>query len=953
MNKNIYIPFLILVFFGCSDKASEQNELKNKDVQKHSNFDSEFSIPFEKYQLENGLTIILHQDNSDPIVALSTTVHVGSNREQPGKTGFAHFFEHMAFNDSENVPQGANRKMIEELGGSRNGSTWPDGTNYYEVVPKDAFEKLLWIDSDRLGFMINTVTEDALEREKQVVKNEKRQRIDNRPYGHTYHVINKNLYPLDHPYNWTTIGDLKDLQQATLDDVRKFYDEYYSPSNATFVIAGDIDIEKTKTMVERWFGEIKSGTLAADPAPRHVTLESSKSLFHLDNFAKVPELRITFPTIEMYHPDSYPLATLASLLTEGKRAPLYKEIVESEKLAPSVWAFHNAMEITGVFSIGVRANENIDLDSVKLSIEKALANFEKDLFDDKDLERIKIQQEVEFYSDNDSVLERAISLGRYNEYAGDPSFIAQDIKNIQSVTKADVIRVYEKYIKNKPAIYTSFVPKDQPLLTLENSLKAGVEEEVVVQNNEREFDSAKIASYSKTPTKHDRTEPPLGEAPKLTSPKINSTILKNGLSVLSIEHREMPIVNFQVRIDGGALVEEQNTFGTATLLASLITEGTAEKTSEELEDELALLGASISARATLDAIYIEGSTLAKNYLPTIDLLKEILLKPRWDAQEFERLKLKQVNSITQTKANASAIAYQVYYRTLFGASNRQGHHLNGTVESVSSLDIEHLKAYYKNYFSPKAATLHIVGDVTVEAINKSVSDLAENWKGEQVLLPQLKEVPKVEIQRLYFVDLDNAKQSAIYAGKLTINSQHRDFFELNTAHNRLGSGMGARLGQTLRIEKGYTYGAYAWIDEENYLSPFIVSTQVRTNVTLESLEIIRNLVSNYDETLSENELELIKNLLIKRDSRRFETTNSLLNLLNNISLYGKSETFIQEQQSKLESISLERARSLYQTYLNEEDMIYVVVGDAKTQLERLSKLGLGEPVLVNSDGVRL
>ena len=311
--------------YSCAEKSSEMTEK-----------DTEFTLDYEKFVLDNGLEVILHQDKSDPIVAVATMVHVGSNREKPGKTGFAHFFEHMSFNDSENVPVGANRKMIPEWGGSRNGGTWSDGTVYYEVVPKDAFEKILWIDSDRLGYMINTVTKEALEREKQVVKNEKRQRVDNSPYGYTDEIIRKNLYPEGHPYSWTVIGALPDLQAATLDDVKEFYNEYYGASNASLVIAGDIDIAETKELVEKWFGEIPSGPELKPIDPMPVTLSETKSLYFEDNFAKLPELRMVYPSVEDYNNDMYALEVLGQLLSGSKKAPLYRKIVEEKKLAPKL-----------------------------------------------------------------------------------------------------------------------------------------------------------------------------------------------------------------------------------------------------------------------------------------------------------------------------------------------------------------------------------------------------------------------------------------------------------------------------------------------------------------------------------------------------------------------------------------------------------------------------------------
>ncbi|RYY92150.1 MAG: insulinase family protein, partial [Chitinophagaceae bacterium] len=291
-----------------------------------------FRIPYETFTLSNGLKVILHEDHSDPIVAVSTLVHAGSNREKPGKTGFAHFFEHMSFNHSENTPRGANRKLIPEWGGNRNGGTWSDGTVYYEVIPKDAFEKILWIDSDRLGFMINTVTQDALSKEIQVVKNEKRQNYDNVAYGNTSEVILANLYPKDHPYNWTTIGSLPDLQAASLADVKEFYNQYYGAANATLVIAGDIDPKKTRERVEYWFGEIRRGPAVQPMKPQAAKLGETKSLWFEDNFARLPEYTMVFPTVESYHKDAYALNILAQLLAGSKTAPLYQVVVTERKL---------------------------------------------------------------------------------------------------------------------------------------------------------------------------------------------------------------------------------------------------------------------------------------------------------------------------------------------------------------------------------------------------------------------------------------------------------------------------------------------------------------------------------------------------------------------------------------------------------------------------------------------
>ena len=527
MFKKIYVIFLSIIFF--------MNNCSNKQ-------DNTFRIDYEKYQLDNGLNVILHEDHSDPLVALATIVHVGSNREKPGRTGFAHFFEHMSFNDSENVPRGANRSMISELGGTRNGGTWSDGTMYYEIVPKDALEKLMWIDSDRLGYMINTVTEDALEREKQVVKNEKRERVDNQAYGHTDAIIRKALYPKGHPYSWTVIGELEDLQAATIDDVKEFYSQFYGPGNATLVVAGDINIEETKELVNKWFGEIKpSAEEVEDPEVQLVSLNETNKLYYLDKFARLPEIRITFPTVQEFHKDSYALNTLGKLLSGGKSSPLYKEIVEKKKLAPSTSASQSSYEIAGKFTISVRGNSGVNLDTLYAAIMNGLESFETNGVNETDLKRIKAKQETGFYNNISSALNKAFQLGIYNEFAGDPGFISKDVENIKNVTKEDITRVYNKYVKGKNSIITSVVPELEPELILAGSKEAYIKEEEILQGVEKQFDADANIEFEKTPSVHDRSEPALGDLPLLKVPDVWQGTLSNGMNIYGIEHNELPL----------------------------------------------------------------------------------------------------------------------------------------------------------------------------------------------------------------------------------------------------------------------------------------------------------------------------------------------------------------------------------------------------------------------------
>ncbi|MBX7056263.1 MAG: insulinase family protein, partial [Pyrinomonadaceae bacterium] len=380
-----------------------------------------FRVDFEKFTLPNGLQVIFHIDRSDPVVAVSLTAHVGSAREKAGRTGFAHLFEHLLFLESENLGKGGLDKLTARIGGSgANGSTNRDRTNYLQTVPKDALEKMLWAEADKLGWFINTVTDPVLAKEKQVVKNEKRQGVDNNPYGHTSYVIDKALFPADHPYNWQVIGSLEDLDNAKLEDVKEFFRRWYVPNNVTLTVAGDFDTVQAKKWVEKYFSEIKRGEDIVPLQKRPGLVRETVKLYHEDNFANVPELTMAWPTVEDYNPDSYALDVLSSYLSRGKRAPFYKVIVEERKLAPNVGIFNSASELAGNLELSVRAYPDKDLDEVAAAVDEAFARFERDGISERDLSRIKAGQETQFYNSLSSVLGKGVQLTQYNIFAGDP-----------------------------------------------------------------------------------------------------------------------------------------------------------------------------------------------------------------------------------------------------------------------------------------------------------------------------------------------------------------------------------------------------------------------------------------------------------------------------------------------------------------------------------------------------
>ena len=901
--------------------------------------DSEFKIEYEKFTLDNGLEVILHEDHSDPIVAVATMMHVGSNREKPGKTGFAHFFEHMSFNDSENVPVGANRKMIPEWGGSRNGGTWSDGTVYYEVVPKDAFEKILWIDSDRFGYMINTVTESALEREKQVVKNEKRERVDNAPYGYTDEIIRKNLYPEGHPYNWTVIGQLPDLQSATLDDVKEFYNKYYGASNASLVIAGDINVEETKELVKKWFGEIPSGPEVDPLQPMPVDLKETKSLYFEDNFAKLPELRMVYPTVEDYNKDMYALQILGQLLSGSKKSPLYQTVVEEAKLAPNVGTYQSSSEISGEFIFRVRANANTDLDSVKMAIEKGLARFEENGVSQDELKRIKAELETQLYQGVSTVLNKAFQLVQDNEFNNDPGYLTRTAELTNKVTAEDVMRVYNQYIKGQNYVMTSVVPKGQTELAVEGSEEAEVWiEEVKSDVASEEVSQGEEAQYEKTASKYDRSEPDFGDLPLFESPEVWTAELSNGMEVYGIENSEVPLVQFDITIPGGQLLDPDGKTGVASLLSDLMLQGTANKTPAELEEALGLIGASVYMSSSNEDFHISGTCLSKNFDETMKLVEEILLEPRWDEAEFNRLKTALETNLKGREANPQSIASMAFFELLYGENNSFGTPGNGSLESAQAITKEDLKAYYAN-LSPENASFHIAGAIGKDRVTKVLDNLSKNWNTKA---PEIKEdeiAAKGEAGTLYFIDVPDAKQSVILIGKLALSENDENASKLGFANEILGGGSSGKLFQTLRIEKGYTYGAYSGISENEAISPFYISTSVRANATLPSLQIIEEMVKNYADDFGAEEVELTQNKLLKENTRAYESLGAKLGILRDLSKYNKASDFIEQQQKDLMNMTEADFKEVIREYLNEEEMIYVVVGDKATQFEEVKKLG--------------
>ena len=944
MFLNLFRKSFFLVILICFSTISAQTD---------------FRLDYEKYTLENGLQVILHQDNSDPIAAVSIQFHVGSNRETPGKTGFAHLFEHIMFQESQNVPQDQFFKLIQGNGGTLNGGTWQDGTMYYEIVPNSALELALWLEADRMGFMLPTVTYDAFQNQQNVVQNEKRQNYDNQPYGQTSYLIGKLLYPEGHPYNWTTIGSLEDLQNATLKDVHDFYNIWYGPNNATLVVAGDFDVDQTKEWIEKYFGEIKSSEPVATLKQQHVKLDSWKRASYQDNFAQSPELTMLFPTVEQFTNDSYALDVLADLIGRGKKSPLYKIVVEDKKLAPSVMTFNNSNEVAGDFRIRIRTFPDKNLTEVENAIKEAFAKFEKDGFTEKDLARTKAGIETNFYNAISSVLGKSRQLASYNVFTGSPDYLNTDLNNSLNVTTEDVWRVYNKYIKEQKYVLLSIVPKSKLDLAAENSelfvisgdnIKSYTDEEKIAIMNQPE----NLVKVEKLESKFDRSKQPVnGPDPSLKSQSIWDDELSNGIKVLGIEQNELPLVDFQIAIKGGLLLDDINKVGSANLVSRMLMQGTKNKTPLELEQAIEDLGSNISVVTTDDAVLIRVNCLSTKFIETFNLVEEILFEPRWDTKEFERLKSETIESIKRSKTSANNTASMVFSKLIYGDDNILSKSITGTEQSLSLITLDDLKNYYTHSFAPQNASITIAGNVSEDDAIDVFKTLETKWNKIDVNIPLPKETNKLSSSSVYFVDFSGAKQSEIRIGNSSLAYTHPDYFKANVMNYKLGGSFNGIVNLILREEKGYTYGARTGFTGSEFPGYFIASAGVQSNATLESAQIFRDEMVKYRNGVSVEDLQFTKDALIKSNALKFETIGALRGMLGQIVKYDLPYDFVKDQEKQISDMTLDQHKELAQKYINPDKMIYLVVGDKATQMESLKQLGFGDPILLDKDGNRI
>jgi len=895
----------------------------------------ELLISYSKFQLENGLTIVIHEDHSDPIVRVDVTYHVGSAREEPRRSGFAHFFEHMMFQGSEHVGDDEHFRIVTESGGTMNGTTNLDRTNYFQTVPSNQLETMLWLESDRMGFLIDAVTQEKFEIQRDTVKNERGQNVENSPYGRFNEINSSALYPSDHPYSWPTIGYPEDLDSATLDDLKNFFLRWYGPNNATLTIGGNVDETEVLNLVNQYFGEIPSGPAVLPDYQELITLDIDRYVSYVDENIRFPALLFTYPTVPLDHPDKVALEALNEVITGGRKSVFYKDFVLTNK-AIAATGFNNAMELAGSLTFYVMPFPGTPLSQFEEEMRTVLANFNEDSISDEDLQIYKAQQESGLINSLASVSGKVSQLAYYQTFYDNPNIIPEELEAIQNLTKEDILRVYNTYIKDKAAVIQSIVPGDDPegqaqadnfmipeQLSRLESANENLEERVVVSSFDRSIN------------------PEAGPSPLVIMPDYWETSLDNGIDIIGALSTEIPTVNIRMSFDGGHLLEETEKYGLASLTADMMNEGTERYSAEEFEIEMDKLGSSIFVTAGAQGTTINLRSLSRNLDATLELLEERLFASVYTEDDLTRLRQQTIESIEADKEQPSSIAANVYRKLIYGEDHPLAISSAGEIGTLENITLDDIQTFSRQSLVSQVLDVVVIGNIEQEEILGKLDFLA-NIANENVEIPNLPATPVITENILYLIDKPQAPQSEIrigYMGSLRYNATG-EYFERYLMNYTLGGAFSSRINLNLREDKGYTYGARSNFSATKYAGPFTASASVRADSTADSIvQFINEITQFRDQGITTEELAFTKSAIGQSEALDYETPGQKSRLLGQIIEYDLDSDFVNRQQEIINGLSMERVNDLAREHLPVEEMILVVVGDKMLIEDSLVELG--------------
>ncbi len=885
--------------------------------------EAEIDIPFQKFVLGNGLTLIVHEDPKAPIVAVNVWYHVGSKNEKPGKTGFAHLFEHLMFNGSEHFNDDY-FQALERVGATDlNGTTNKDRTNYFQNVPTSALDLALWMESDRMGHLLGAVDQAKLDEQRGVVQNEKRQG-ENQPYGRKiWHAISYASFPSHHPYSWEVIGSMEDLDAASLEDVHEWFKEYYGAANAVLVVAGDVKTDEIKTKVEKYFGDIPAGP----PIAKHDVWISKRSGTHRQIMQdRVPQARIykVWNIPQWGSAEGVYLDLVSDVLASGKTSRLYKRLVYDDQIATDVVALVFLNEIAGQFVVWATAKPGDDLAKVEKALDEELARFLKTGPTPAELARVKTEYRANFIRG----IERIGGFGGKSDilamnevYGGDPSFYKTTLARVKDATAQNLLTSAQIWLSDG-----AFVLEVHP-----------------------------FPEYKTIASDVDRsTLPTPGDPPQARFPDLQRATLSNGLKIVLAERHAVPLINFELLVDAGYAADQFALPGTADLAMDMMDEGTKTRTALQINEELANLGAQLRTSADLDVCSVYLSSLKSNLDKSLNLFADVILNPSFPEADFKRLQQQQIAAIKREKTNPFQMAQRVMPRLIYGKDHAYGNPLTGSgfEDSVSQLTRDELAKFHAEWFQPNNATLVVVGATTLAEIQPKLEALFKNWQSGETPKKNISEVALPENSVVYLMDKPGAVQSVIMAGHVAPPKSDPNDIPIETMNQILGGSFTSRINMNLRENKHWSYGSRSIIAAARGQRPFIVFAPVQTDKTKESMiEISKEL----NEILSSRpaaaeELEKVQKNRVLRLPGSWETINEVANAINDIVRYGLPDDYYQTYPEKINALNLSDINMAARQVIHPQNLVWVVVGDRAKIEAGVKELNYGELRYIDGDG---
>ncbi len=891
------------------------------------------SIAYEKVSLSNGLDVVLHQDHSIPLVAVNVWYHVGSKDEEQGRTGFAHLFEHVMFEGSKHHNR-SHFEPLQKAGANLNGSTTQDRTNYWEDVPSNYLDLALWLEADRMGFLLDALDQQRFDIQRDVVKNERRQSYENRPYGMAFWNIQGALFPAPHPYHWMTIGSQEDLDAASLDDVKDFFRRFYSPSNSSLAIAGDFDRDHALELVEKYFGTLPPGT----PVSRHGRRDSALSgrvELEMPDKVTLPRLYIAWPTPPDMSNDDAPLDVLQAVLSDGLSSRLHKSLVYEKELAQSVGIRYHPAEIAGQFVVQVTPAEGHSLEEVEAAADEELERARLEPPTVEEMERVKNRIEASHYRQLTRVGGfggRADQLNHYNVLSGDPGLINTSLDRYLAVQSEDVLRAAQEYLGQR-------------------------------QVRLRVYPEGQHRASSVTV---DRTVmPEAAPEPAFTPPTPLHRELENGLEIVVVEKRGMPVVSLGLFLKGGAVNDPADKPGLASFTSQMLQEGTGSRSSQELAAAFEFIGARLSTDARREYVSLVTETMTKHWPTALDLIADVVKNPTFPQREVDRVKRENLTDLRRSKDDAGVIAEHLATGLVFRQQSGYSHPLDGTEASVESFSRDDIQAQFRRSFGPRVATLIVAGDVTADEVQQYAAAYLGDWEGDPNSgdLRPAQEAPQARTESrlvdspettIFLVDRPGSAQSVIRAVHSTVPRKHPDYFGLTLVNYCFGGQFSARLNQNLRQDKGYSYGYHSSVHW--YQGPSMLSAggSVQTEVTKEALQ---ETLKEFEDVrssrpLTGEELSGAKAGLLLGYPASFERPGLVLNHLLNLTMFDLPDDYFKTLPSRLGEVTLEKAHRIAAEHVRSEGLQVLVVGDRKAIEPGLKELGL--PVVhLDPEGIRV